>query len=72
MSPRAGQGRACLSGIARLVRENYNIPMQTFFLHGWHSVPSGVKPTSLKDHGHEVISPALPNEDFTGAVRIRE
>ena len=23
------------------------------FLHGWHSVPGGDKPTYLKDHGHE-------------------
>jgi hypothetical protein len=27
------------------------------FLHGWHSVPGGVKPTYLKDHGHGVINP---------------
>jgi mannose-6-phosphate isomerase-like protein (cupin superfamily) len=45
--------------------------MQTFFLHGWHSVPSGVKPTSLKDHGHEVISPALPNEDRSEVMATR-
>ena len=38
------------------------------FLHGWHSVPGGVKPTYLKDHGHEVINPALNDDDFTLAV----
>ena len=38
------------------------------FLHGWHSVPGGVKPTYLKDHGHEVINPALDDDDFTTAV----
>ena len=32
--------------------------MKILFLHGWHSVPGGVKPTYLKDHGHEVINPA--------------
>ena len=25
--------------------------MKILFLHGWHSVPGGVKPTFLKDHG---------------------
>ena len=44
--------------------------MKTLFLHGWRSVPGGVKPTYLKDHGHEVINPALPDEDFPAAVRI--
>lgn len=38
------------------------------FLHGWHSVPSGVKPTYLKSHEHEVINPALHDDDFTAAV----
>src|SRR4051812_26702023 len=47
-------------------------PMKVLFLHGWHSVPGGVKPTYLKDHGHEVINPALPHEDFTQAVRIAQ
>ena len=46
--------------------------MIVLFLHGWHSVPGGVKPTYLKDHGHEVINPALPHEDFTEAVRIAQ
>ena len=43
--------------------------MKILFLHGWHSVPGGVKPTYLKDHGHEVTNPALPDEDFAEAVR---
>lgn len=38
------------------------------FLHGWHSVPGGVKPTYLKDHGHEVVNPALDDDDFMLAV----
>lgn len=38
------------------------------FLHGWHSVPGGVKPTYLKDHGHTVINPALDDDDFTAAL----
>jgi hypothetical protein len=46
--------------------------MKVLFLHGWRSVPGGVKPTFLKDHGHEVINPKLPDEDFAGAVRIAQ
>ncbi len=39
-------------------------------LHGWQSTPGGLKPTYLKAHGHEVINPALPGDDFDEAVRI--
>src|SRR5438874_6979982 len=46
--------------------------MKVLFLHGWQSVPGGVKPTYLKDHGHEVVNPALPHEDFAEAVRIAQ
>jgi hypothetical protein len=46
--------------------------MKILFLHGWRSVPGGVKPTYLKDHGHEVINPNLPDEDFAEAVRIAQ
>lgn len=46
--------------------------MKILFLHGWNSVPGGVKPTYLKDHGHEVINPKLPNDDFAEAVRIAQ
>ncbi len=42
------------------------------FLHGWQSVPGGVKPTYLKDHGHIVINPKLPDDDFAEAVRIAQ
>lgn len=42
--------------------------MKILFLHGWHSIPGGVKPTYLKDHGHEVINPALDDDDFDVAV----
>src|SRR5947209_5892780 len=42
--------------------------MRILFLHGWHSVPGGVKPTYLKDHGHIVINPALDDEDFDAAL----
>lgn len=46
--------------------------MRILFLHGWQSVPGGVKPTFLAQHGHEVINPKLPDEDFEGAVRIAQ
>ena|SRR5580765_2506686 len=46
--------------------------MKILFLHGWHSVTGGVKPTFLVEHGHEVINPALPDEDFAEAVRIAQ
>jgi hypothetical protein len=42
------------------------------FLHGWHSVPGGVKPTYLRDHGHTVINPALDDNDFEAAVRTAQ
>jgi hypothetical protein len=46
--------------------------MTTLFLHGWTSVPGGVKPTYLATHGHTVINPKLPDEGFAEAVSIDE
>jgi len=46
--------------------------MKILFLHGWTSKPGGVKPTFLVQHGHEVINPALPDEDFEAAVAIAQ
>jgi hypothetical protein len=46
--------------------------MIILFLHGWQSVPGGVKPTYLKDHGHSVINPKLPDDNFQEAVRIAQ
>ncbi|HUE16301.1 MAG TPA: alpha/beta hydrolase [Planctomycetaceae bacterium] len=46
--------------------------MKILFLHGWTSVPGGVKPTFLARHGHEVLNPALPDENFAEAVRIAQ
>jgi alpha-beta hydrolase superfamily lysophospholipase len=46
--------------------------MKILFLHGWQSIPGGVKPTYLAQHGHEVINPKLPDEDFEEAVRIAQ
>jgi hypothetical protein len=46
--------------------------MTLLFLHGWTSVPGGVKPTYLARHGHIVINPKLPDEDFPEALRIAQ
>jgi hypothetical protein len=46
--------------------------MKILFLHGWQSVPGGVKPTYLAQHGHEVINPKLPDEDSAEAVRTTQ
>ncbi len=42
--------------------------MRILFLHGWHSVVGGVKPTFLKSSGHDVLNPALDDDDFDAAV----
>ncbi len=46
--------------------------MKVLFLHGWNSIPGGVKTTFLGRHGHEVINPKLPDEDFNNAVQIAQ
>jgi hypothetical protein len=46
--------------------------MKVLFLHGWQSVPGGVKPTYLRDHGHEVLNPKLPDDDWDEALRIAQ
>jgi pimeloyl-ACP methyl ester carboxylesterase len=43
--------------------------VRILFLHGWTSRPGGVKPTYLAAHGHEVVNPPLPDDDFEEAVR---
>jgi hypothetical protein len=43
--------------------------MKLIFLHGWQSVPGGVKPSYLIQHGHEVIHPELDHDDFEAALR---
>jgi hypothetical protein len=32
--------------------------------------PGGLKPTFLKSHGHEVLNPALPDDNYDAAVTI--
>jgi pimeloyl-ACP methyl ester carboxylesterase len=53
-------------------RKRRHPAMKILFLHGWQSVPGGIKPTYLAAHGHEVINPALPDDDFAEAVRMAQ
>ena len=46
--------------------------MKILFIHGWHSVPGGVKPTFLSKAGHDVINPTLDHDDFDAAVRTAQ
>jgi hypothetical protein len=46
--------------------------MKVLFLHGWQSVPRGVNPTFLAQHGHEDSNPKLPDEDVAEAVKIAQ
>ena len=41
--------------------------MTILFLHGFNSTIGGIKPTYFKDHGHTVLNPKLPDEDFDEA-----
>ena len=50
-------------------RRKRGIRVKILFLHGWTSIPGGRKPSFLKDHGHEVLNPALDDDDFELAVR---
>lgn len=42
--------------------------MKILFLHGWMSVPGGVKPSFLRDQGNDVINPKLDDDDFELAL----
>lgn len=46
--------------------------MKILYLHGWQSMPGGVKPSYLARHGHELIEPALPHDDFPAAVALAQ
>jgi hypothetical protein len=46
--------------------------MKVLFLHGWQSTPGGVKPTYLKFHGHTVLNPHLPDDDFDAAIHVAQ
>jgi hypothetical protein len=42
--------------------------VKILFLTGWHAAPGGVKPTFLRQHGHDVVEPDLDNNSFAAAV----
>ncbi|MDZ4851513.1 MAG: hypothetical protein SGI77_19660 [Pirellulaceae bacterium] len=46
--------------------------MKILFLHGWQSVVGGVKPTYLKNAGHEVVNPLLDDDNFDVALRMAQ
>ena len=46
--------------------------MKILFLHGTGSKPGDVRASYLIEHGHEVLNPALPDDDFDEAVRIAQ
>jgi Cysteine-rich CPXCG len=49
-----------------------NDRMSILFLHGWHSIVGGVKPTFLKQHGLTVFNPKLNDDDFDEALRVAQ
>jgi hypothetical protein len=46
--------------------------MKLLYLHGLGSSPGGRKATFLQDQGFDVVTPALPDEDFAASVRIAQ
>lgn len=46
--------------------------MTIFFLHGLGSTPGGIQPAFLAQHGHSVMNPKLPDDDFDEVVRIAQ
>lgn len=46
--------------------------MKILYLHGWRSVPGGVKPGWLRSRGHDVCNPLLDADDLALAVRQAE
>lgn len=46
--------------------------MKILFLHGWRSIPGGVKPSFLRSQGYEVINPRLDDDNFENAVKTAQ
>jgi hypothetical protein len=42
--------------------------LRILYLHGWHSIVGGVKPTSLAAHGNQICEPELDDDDFAAAL----
>ena len=48
----------------------FNHCMKILFLHGMFATPGGTIPTFLRQYGHEVIEPSLPQHHFNESVTI--
>lgn len=46
--------------------------MVILFLHGLDSTPGGKKPSYFAEHGHRVLNPALPSDDFARSLAIAQ
>ena len=46
--------------------------MTILFLHGLESTPGGKKPSYFAEHGHQVLNPALPADDFERSLAIAQ
>lgn len=46
--------------------------MKILFLHGYGSDPNGIRPTFLKQSGHDVDHPALADDDFPRSLSIAQ
>ena len=46
--------------------------MKVLFLHGFGSDPNGIRPTTLREHGFDVLHPALPDGDYAESVHIAQ
>ncbi len=46
--------------------------MIVLYLHGLYSRPGGIKPTFLANRGHDVVNPALPDDDFAASIRLAQ
>jgi hypothetical protein len=42
--------------------------LRILYLHGWHSIVGGVKPTYLAAHGNQIYEPELDDDDFAAAL----
>lgn len=49
-----------------------SVSRRILYLHGWQSSVGGVKPSSLKAAGHEVIEPELDDDDFEAAWQVAQ
>ena len=75
----AASRSSCHSGTAvSTIRRGQTTPsspqwtriMNDLFFQGANSTPGGLKPSYLKDQGHGVLNPALPDDDFNAPAEF--